>query len=223
MKKSYLMIAGMAIIAAVGLTSCSSSKPVANNNPQYTYTAPPQSAPAPTPVTAKPVTGNSEPEIEIVLPCSEIDSDLEYLRTNGYGKSVDRQMARDAAYLDALSRLSTKLEAVTATSTKSAAVSTSSGSADTGMSEAEATRKTVNVAKNIAKANTSGYRTACEKFTKQGNSYNCYVVIEYGKKVIVKQLFTALSQDKVLKADYNYDKYMQEFEKDLKEYEESKK
>jgi hypothetical protein len=70
----------MAMIAAVILTSCGSSKPVANNNPQYTYSAPPQAAPAPTPVTAKSVTANSEPEIEEVLPCSDIDSDLEHLR-----------------------------------------------------------------------------------------------------------------------------------------------
>jgi hypothetical protein len=145
------------------------------------------------------------------------------LRTNGYGKSVDRQMARDKAYLDALARLSEKLESVTAKESKAVGVSTEVGSAETGMDEGELTRKTVNTAKNIAKANTSGYRTACEKFTKQGNSYNCYVTIEYGKKTLVKQLFTALSQEKLIKADYSFDKYMDEFEKDLKEYEQSKK
>ncbi|MDR2848717.1 MAG: hypothetical protein LBV39_06385, partial [Bacteroidales bacterium] len=74
-------------------------------------------------------------------------------------------------------------------------------------------------------ANVSGYRTACEKYTvnKQDSAYTCYVTIEFGNQKMVKQLYEKLSADKVLKADYDFDRYSKQFNEDLKEYEQNHK
>ena len=161
----------------------------------------------------------AQAEQEIELPCSGADSDLEYLRTNGTGKSVDRKMARDKAYQDALAQLASKLESVTSATVNNVNVSSEVGSTESGMNEAEATGKAVSVARRIARANTSGYRTSCEKFTQQGSSYNCYVTIEFGNKPLVKQLFESLKKESAVRADYNYDKYLEEHNRQMEEYE----
>jgi hypothetical protein len=40
---------------------------------------------------------------------------------------------------------------------------------------------------------------------------------------VVKQLYEALNNEKLLKADYDFDRYMEAFAKDLKEYEAANK
>lgn len=153
-------------------------------------------------------------EVGITLPCWGVDSDLDYLRENGQGKSKDRSMASDRAYQDALSRLASKLAGVMSMENMKVAVSTNADSEDFH-------DKMVTVSKEIAEANVTGYRTSCEQFTidQQDGSYHCYVAIEYGKQKIVKQMYDAMSNNKLMRADYDFDRYMKAFDKDLKEYE----
>jgi hypothetical protein len=157
-------------------------------------------------------------EVEIVFPCSGNDSDLEYLRVNGQGNSKDRTMAKDRAYQSALAQLSIKLAGVASACNKRVAVSTITD-------EEQYHEKMVTVSKVIAQANVSGYRTSCEKYTMdtQNNSFNCYVTIEFGKQKLVRELYDAMAKDKVMKADYDFDRYMKEFDQDLKEYEQKHK
>ncbi|MDL2305478.1 hypothetical protein LJC72_09105 [Bacteroides sp. OttesenSCG-928-D19] len=157
-------------------------------------------------------------EVEITFPCSGIDSDEDFLRVNGTGKSKDRTMAKDRAYQSALANLASKLAGVMSMENQRVGVSTNADGE-------EFHDKMVAVSKLIAKANVSGYRTSCEKYTMspQDASYNAYVTIEFGKQKIVKQAFEALNKEKMLKADYDFDRYMEAFEKDLEEYEKTNK
>ena len=151
------------------------------------------------------------------LPCRGIDSNEEYIIVNGEGRSKDRTMAKDKAYLAALENLSSKLSGVASKGTERVAVSTEVDNEDFHA-------KTVNTGKTIAQANVSGYRTSCEKFVVYDDgSYGCFIAIEFGKQKIVKQMYESLSRDKMIRADYDFDKYMKEFEADLKEYEEQNK
>ncbi|GHV68338.1 hypothetical protein FACS1894199_15420 [Bacteroidia bacterium] len=198
--------AAMAVLAAVVATGCGSSKQVTS----------------PTSVTdSKAMKKNlgAAAEVEVTFPCSEGgDSDLEHLRCGGIGKSKDRKMAKDRAYQDALAQLSSKLAGVASAARDGVAVSSNADGEDFH-------DKVVTKAKEISQANIAGYRTACEKFTvnQQDNSYNCYVTIEFGKQKVVKQMYEKLSADKLLKADYDFDRYMKEFDEDLKEYEQKHK
>ena len=83
----------------------------------------------------------------------------------------------------------------------------------------------VAVSKVVAQANVAGYRTSCEKYTVNPSTgaYNCYVTIEFGKQKIVKEMYEALSNQKLLKADYDFDRYLEMFNEDLKKYEEASK
>jgi hypothetical protein len=127
-------------------------------------------------------------------------------------------MAKDRAYQNALANLASKLAGVMAMENSKVAVSVNADGE-------EFHDKMVTVSKLIAKANVSGYRTSCEKYTAntQNGSYNCYVTVEFGKQKVVKELYEALNNQKLLKADYDFDRYLKAFEKDLKEYDEANK
>jgi len=202
-KIKYLAIAVLTLCLSYALSGCKSSQPVPV---AITDT---KEIPKQTGVPA---------EVEVVFPCSGIDSDEDFIRVTGTGKSKDRTMAKDRAYQDALSHLADKLAGVSSMENMKVGVSTNADGE-------EFHDKQVTVSKRIAEANVSGYRTACEKFTMntQDNSYNCYVLIEFGKQKIVKQMYDEASKEKMLRADYDFDRYMQDFDKDLKEYENTHK
>jgi hypothetical protein len=203
MKKVFIFAAA-AVLTGVIVTGCGSSKKAA----------------APVSVTDKAVQKQAgiPVEQEIVFPCQGIDSDLEYFRVNGDGKSKDRTMAKDRAYLSALANLSTKLKGVAGQNNQRLGSSTFADGE-------EIHDKVIAQSGVIAHANVSGYRTACEKYTfsQQDGSYHCYVTIEFGKQKLIKELYDKLNSDKLLKADYDFDKYMKEFDADLKEYEKTHK
>ncbi|MDR0940884.1 MAG: hypothetical protein LBM68_01520 [Bacteroidales bacterium] len=204
MKKfTVLRIALVAIVASSLLSACGSRKQAAVSVTDQKEMLKQVGVPA---------------EVEIIFPCSDIDSDEEFLRVNGTGNSKDRAMAKDRAYQNALANLASKLAGVMSMSNSKAAVSTNADGEDFH-------DKMVAVSKLIAKANVSGYRTACEKYTVKttDGSYNCYVTIELGKQKVVKEMYNALSSQGLLKADYDFDKYMKAMEEDIKAYEESNK
>jgi hypothetical protein len=198
----YLMTAFMAVTVLLIITGCRGSKKT--------------SAVSVTDQKEMAKQFNAAAEVEIVFPCSGNDSDESFIRVNGTGTSKDRTMAKDRAYQGALASLAEKLAGVTSMENQRVGVSTNADGE-------EYHDKMVAVSKRIAQANVAGYRTSCEKYTQTpGNaSYNCYVTIEFGKEKMVKQLYETLSNEKILKADYDFDRYMKEFNKDLKEYEAS--
>ncbi|MDR1348628.1 MAG: hypothetical protein LBJ63_09450 [Prevotellaceae bacterium] len=203
--KRYLMTALMAAMTLLAITACRSSKGTASSVSVTDKKEMPRQFDVPA-------------EVEITFPCSGIDSDENFFRVNGMGKSKDRTMAKDRAYLGALANLASKLESVAAMINRRLGVSTNADGE-------EFHNKVVAASKLTANANVSGYRTTCEKYTQTPGdpSYNCYVTIEFGKQKMVKQLYYALNREKLLKADYDFDRYMKEFDEDLKEYEKSRK
>jgi hypothetical protein len=203
--KKYLMTALMSTVMVLVITSCRTSK----------TTAPAVSV---TDKKEMPKQLDMPAEVEITFPCSGIDSDEDFLRVNGKGTSKNRTMAKDRAYQEALANLASKLAGIMAMENQRVGVSTNADGE-------EFHDKVVAVSKLIAKANVSGYRTSCEKYTQTpGNpSYNCYVTIDFGKQKVVKQVYDALNSEKLLKADYDFDRYMKAFEKDLDEYEKANK
>jgi hypothetical protein len=152
------------------------------------------------------------------LPCQGMDSDADYIVANGQGKSKDMTMAKDRAYVEALSHLSSKLSSVASREVERVGESVQTESYE------DFHERTVSIAKEIAEANVAGYRVSCEKTVKwKDGSYGHFVTLEYGKKKLVKQLFEGLSVRKMLKVDYRFDQFCQKFEEDLKDYEKEEK
>jgi hypothetical protein len=204
MNKYVVSIAMTAMCACVLMTGCKTGKQITSVSVTDQKEMPRQL--------------NVPAEVEVTFPCSGIDSDDEFLRVNGTGNSKDRSMAKDRAYQNALANLASKLAGVMSMENQRVGVSTNADGE-------EFHDKTITVSKLIAKANISGYRTSCEKYTvsPQNGSYNCYCTLEFGKQKIVKQLYEALNNDKLLKADFDFDRYMKAFEQDLTKYEQEHK
>jgi hypothetical protein len=203
--KKLVIFAAMAAMAGVMFTGCGGSKKAAQSVSVTDNRAMQQQLNAPA-------------EVPIVFPCSGTDSDLEFLRCNGLGTSKDRKMAKDRAILDALAQLSSKLASVASQSRKGTAVSTNADGEDFH-------DKVVTNAKDISQANVAGYRISCEQFTvsQQNGAYNCYVTVDFGKQKVVKQMYEKLNADKLLRADYDFDKYQKEFDEELEKYEQTQK
>jgi len=196
MKKTMIYIA-IAAIASVTFAGCGSKKTAVSVTDQKEM----------------PKQTGMQAEVAITFPCSGMDSGLNYLHVNGQGRSKDRTMAKDEAYLDAVANLSSKLAGVAARGANRVAVSNN----DEGLEQFHA--KVVVKTKEIAQADVAGYRVSCEEYTVLDGAYTCYVSLEFGKDKLVKQLYESLSNDKLLRIDYDFDRYMKEFNDDLKDYE----
>ncbi len=198
--KNQMSVIAMAMVMCLTMASCGASKSTAvsvtdqKQMPQQTgYVS----------------------EVEITFPCGDVaDSNEEFIRVQGQGTSKDRTMAKKRAYQSALAGLSSKLDALVSTGDNLVGVSANSESEDFH-------DKMVAVTKNISQARVAGYRTACEKYTMNTvtGAYNCYVVIEFGKQEIVREMYDNMIDQGLLKADFDYERYLEAFDKDLKEYE----
>ena len=61
-----------------------------------------------------------------------------------------------------------------------------------------------------------GAITVCEELTQMENgNYRSYVALELTGKEVLSALNTGLSQDQILKVDYDYEKFKAEFEKEM--------
>ncbi len=203
--KNQISVIAMAMVMAFTMASCGASK---------TTVAPVTPQPQPQP----PTQSYYVPEVAVTFPCSDLDSNEEFLRVNALGTSKDRTLARQKAYTNALAGLSTKLAGVASSMQLTVGVST------TVAGEEAYHDKFVNVAKVVAQEFVNGYRTACEEFrmNTQTGAYTCYVTIEFGKQAVVKSFYNKLNQQQLIRADYDFDRYMQVFEKELDEYEKSR-
>jgi hypothetical protein len=152
------------------------------------------------------------------LPCQGMDSYEDFVVVNGEGKSRDRTMAKDRAYLNALGNLSSKLSGVAAREVERVGVSREAGDAENFQD------KIVSVTREIAEAHVAGYRVSCEKtVVYRDGSYGHFVSLEFGKQKLVKELYNGLTRRKMLQIDYDYEKYSKKFSEDLIDYEREKK
>ncbi len=69
----------------------------------------------------------------------------------------------------------------------------------------------------IVKENISGYRTICEKFTrnKANQNYKCYMAIEIGRDELSKALYNKLTDQQILRIDYDYEKFQEKFNAEM--------
>ena len=197
MKKIYFVIALAAMVAGVTVTSCKSKKAVSvtdNKDMKKKF--------------------NEQAEVEITFPCSPVDyqSTKDLIRATGQGWSMDMQMAKDYASTAALEALGAKIE----TSIK-AVVNNYRNSRQLNMGE-QMERKLEGFLKQEINQVISGYNVPCEKYTKdpQTKNFNCYIAVELGKNnVNLKSIHKRLTEDDVIRVDYDYEKFKKDTEEDF--------
>jgi hypothetical protein len=155
------------------------------------------------------------PQDEIVqnLPCTgpEYFSTKEAFKATAIGESMDQMTARKKAMANAKQELATNINSMVNIVGDNYIKSTEFNNTEEVLERFETLGRTV-VSQKL-----SGIVQICETTTKSkttGN-YKYYIAIELGSEDVMDNLAKTLSNDKVLKVDYNYMKFKETFEKEM--------
>lgn len=151
-------------------------------------------------------------EVLIENYCSEDKhlSTSKIFRANAVGESMDQMTAKKKARSNAQSEL-----AKTISSTMKIVGDNYVKSSEFNNKE-EVTETFNEMARTVVDQELTGAIKICEKYTKTENgNYKCYMALELSGEKIVSKYKERLSKDEQLKADYNYEKFKETFEKEM--------
>lgn len=183
--KRVNLVGALLLIVAV-MTSCGSSKPVAQPAVQQ--------------------------DIEIDVPCSgpEFQSSKEYFRASARGLSTDMSIAKKKAMTDARAGIAAAIHAKVKTVTDSYASSYQQGEDDESKSRFQSLTRTV------VEQELSGTRVICEKTMKSPDGkYKVYVSLELAGEEIMNAMANRIKNDEKLRIDFEYEKFKKVFEEEM--------
>ena len=147
-------------------------------------------------------------EIEISTPCfgSDFNSTKTLVRSQGIGESMDQQMAKRMARSAALEDLGTKVKVAV----KSVIIDYYN-SRKQDMTE-DLRRRFEGGTDLVVDEYISNYRVICERFTRTpSQNYKCYMAIEIGVDEISKPVHKKLTEDQMLRIDYDFENFRDKF------------
>ncbi|MEY3398078.1 MAG: hypothetical protein RL220_672 [Bacteroidota bacterium] len=145
-------------------------------------------------------------------------STKEAFRATATGESMDRETAKKKARSNAQSEL-----AKTISSTMKIVGDNYVNSTEFNNKE-EVTETFQEMARTLVDQEIRGAIEICEKLTQRENgTFVSYVAIELSGQKIADAYNQSLSKDEKLKADYNYEKFKDTFEKEMQKFEEDRK
>ncbi len=189
-KPATLMIFA-ALLLSIGLSGCGSKK--------------------------KASTGTGEEEQLVTIYCNEpkYRSDRKHFRANAIGESEDPEIARKKAMNNAKVALAGKIESIIKSTTDNYIISREFNNAE----EVEERFESLN--REVIHQQLNDVRTICEKHTRANSGkFKTYLAIEMKADALEEAFRRKLSRDKQLKIDYDYEKYKETFEKEMKKLEE---
>lgn len=189
MRQSILMFS-VATFAIVALASCGSSK----------------KAPA-----------LPQDEVAVIIPCSgpQYFSNEKHFRANAFGESLDQQTAKKKALANAKSQLAGDIE----THVKSVADNYVKSSEFNN--KEEALERFEQNSRTIINQKIRGVKQICEQAVRVRSSgkYKYYVAIELSGQDLFESYNESISKDEALKVDYNYEKFKETFDAEMKKFE----
>ncbi|NVK03683.1 MAG: hypothetical protein HWD92_02625 [Flavobacteriia bacterium] len=161
----------------------------------------------------------SENEEVIVIPCSGPDyfTDDNAFRANAFGESIDMNTAKRKAMSNAKAQLAGDLESVMKLVGDNYVMSREMNNREEVMERFEENARTV------VNQTLRGIRNICEVSTVVRNegtqdTYRYYVAIELSAENLVTSYYESLSQDEVVRIDYNYERFKETFEEEMENY-----
>lgn len=154
-------------------------------------------------------------EVAIATYCSgpEYFSDNEYFRANNSGESTSQSMAKKKAMSNA------RLDLAAAIETRVKAVIDNYFSSYTSGPDIDDKERYEGLSREVINQELNGIRTKCEQFTKLANgNYKCYVAIELAGDEILNGMKNRISDDEKLKIDFQYEKFKEEFQKEMDQF-----
>jgi hypothetical protein len=152
-------------------------------------------------------------EIEIVEYCSGSDyfSNNKFFRATATGESLDRETAKKKARSNAMAELSKSMKATMKIVGDNYVNSTEFNNTE------EVTETFNEMARTVVDEEISGAIKICDKLTQRSEDrkYVSYIALELSGQKIAAKYHETLSKDDKIKADYNYEKFKETFEKEM--------
>lgn len=161
---------------------------------------------------SKEITKPPSDEQEVTRYCygKEYMSDKENFRAMAVGESMDQMMSERKALTDARAKLAAQIDVMVKTVTDNYAKSTEVNKKEEMLSRYET------LTREVVKQKLNGTIEICNKQTKSSNgNYKTYVSIQLAGNDVLSALNNRLSNDQVLKVDYNYEKFKKTFEDEM--------
>lgn len=153
-----------------------------------------------------------ETETEVLIPCAgtEFQSTNKAFRYSAIGESMDQMTAKRKAMSEARAGLAaainTRVKSVTDNYVKSGNYN----------NKEELLKNYEGLTREVVDQTLAGTITICEKTTRtSSDNYKYYVCIELGNSEILKTLNERISNNELLKIDYNYEKFKKTFEEEM--------
>ena len=142
--------------------------------------------------------------------CSEYQTDKEHFRASATGKSMAQMMSEKKAISEARAKMAAQIEATVK------AVNDNYGKSTELNKKEELMKEYQTLAREVVNQKLSGTHEICNKQTKtkEGN-FRTYVTLELGGNDVLSALNNKLSNDEMIKVDYNYEKFKKTFEDEM--------
>ena len=152
-------------------------------------------------------------EVEIVEYCSgeEFFSNENFFRANATGESIDRETAKKKARANAMAQLAKSIKATMKIVGDNYVNSTEFNNKE------EVTETFNELSRTVVDQELSGAVKICDKLTQKAddNKYVSYIALELSGQNIASKYAESLSKNEKIKADYNYEKFKETFEKEM--------
>jgi len=144
---------------------------------------------------------------------SEYRSTAEVFRATATGESMDRETAKKKARSNANTELAKSI------STTMEVVGDNYANSTEFNNKEELTKTFQEMARTVVDQELRGAIEICEKLTQRGDGvFVSYVAIELSGQKIADSYSKGLSQNEKIKADYNYEKFKDTFEKEMEKF-----
>lgn len=157
-------------------------------------------------------------EVEIKVECSGKDyfSDKKHFRASAVGESLDQATAKKKAMSNAKADLAGTIQ-----TTIKATIDNYVNSREMNNKESVEERFE-GLSREVINQKLSGVITICEKtFKTPENKYKTYVCLELGADDLVDAINERLTKEESLRIDYDYEKFKEEFNKEMEKLEKS--
>lgn len=157
-------------------------------------------------------------EKEVKLPCSgkHFAADKKFFRVNSSGESLDQVTSKKKALSNAKGELAGSINSTMKILGDNFVESTEFNNRE------EILEKFVENSRTLISQQLIGTKTVCEMLTKtKAGKYKTYLAIEIPGKEITAAIYDNLKTKEWLKVDYKYEKFRDEFEKEMRRFEES--
>lgn len=162
--------------------------------------------------TTQKVTPQNSGEVEVLTPCfgAEYQSNSKALRFSAIGQSMDQMTAKKKGMSEARAGLAASINTVVKAVTDNYVKSGNYNNKEELMKNYEG------VTREVVNQTLAGTIPICEKTTMmKDGTYKYYVCIELGGSDILQSINNKMSNNEMLKVDYNYEKFKKTFDEEM--------